>query len=126
MGTVTTSGLRTYRNIIYRFLAHLQLLDEGNSHADPSPPNHKIIGHSDCLSNHAGLFRSQVNVGDVVQEGQLLGTIRDLAGQPVEEVRSPRAGAVGILRTFSSAQPGDRLVQIFWETGQRPSRRRTA
>jgi N-alpha-acetyl-L-2,4-diaminobutyrate deacetylase len=124
MGTVTPSGLKSYRDIIYRFLGHMKLLDLNDTQTDLSPPVHKLVGHSDCLSNHAGLFRSRVNVGDPVKEGELLGTVHNLAGDCVEDVHSPRAGAVAILRTFSSVQPGDRLIQVFWESGRHPSKRR--
>ena len=115
MGTVTTAGLKTYAAVIYRFLAHLKLIDLGHT----PPPAYKIVGHSDCLSNHAGLFRSRVKVGEVVKEGDLLGTTHDLAGECLEEVHSPRAGTVAILRTFASVQPGDRLIQLFSELDQR-------
>jgi uncharacterized protein len=115
MGTVTTAGLKTYGAVIRRFLAHLKLIDLGRT---PSPAC-KIVGHSDCLSNHAGLFRSQVEAGEVVKEGDLLGTVHDLAGECLEEVHSPCAGTIAILRTFASVQPGDKLIQIFSELNQR-------
>jgi len=114
MGIVTTAGLKTYRAVIYRFLAHLKLIDLGRT---PSPAC-RIVGHSDCLSNHAGLFRGRVNAGEVVKEGDLLGTVHDLAGECLEEVHAPRAGTIAILRTFASVQPGDRLIQIFSELDQ--------
>ena len=115
MATVTPTGLETYRSVIHRFLAHMKVLDLSNHDAQTPPPAHKVVDHSDCLSNHAGLFRSQAKVGDVVDQGMLLGTIHDLAGECLEQVRSPRPGTVAILRTSSSVQPGDRLVQIFSE-----------
>jgi predicted deacylase len=119
MGTVTPNGLETYRRVIHRFLAHMKVLDLSNHDAQTPPPAHKVVDHCDCLSNHAGLFRSRVKVGEMVNQGQLLGKIHDLAGECLEEVHSPRAGAVAILRTFSSVQPGDRLIQIFSELDQR-------
>lgn len=113
-GLITPLGQRSYRNIVYRFLHYLNLLDTSAKQTDPPHPNPKTISHSDCRANHAGLFRSRVNPGEAIEEGSLLGTVHDLAGECLEEVRAPRAGAVGILRTFASAQPGDLLVQLFW------------
>ena len=120
MGTVTRRGQRIYRNIIYRFLRHWQLLESSAPGTDPPHPDPQIINHSDCLSNHAGLFRSCVNAGDIVEKGSVLGTVHDLTGNCLEEVRAPRAGTVGILRTFASVQPGDRLVQLFWRIDKHP------
>jgi predicted deacylase len=56
-----------------------------------------------------------VKLKENVTRNQLLGTIHGLGGERLEELRAPRAGFVGILRTFGSVQPGDRLVQLFWE-----------
>ena len=115
MGTVTKSGQRISYSIIHSFLSHLKLVDTCIAPAEPSDANSKIIGHADCLSSHAGLFRSCVNAGDSVERVQLVGTIHDLAGRCLEEVWSPERGKVAILRTFASVQPGDLLIQVFEE-----------
>jgi N-alpha-acetyl-L-2,4-diaminobutyrate deacetylase len=122
MGAITPTGQRAYRNMVYRFLQHWKLLGPNVPRIDPPHPDPKIIDHSDCLAGHAGLFRSRVNAGDAVEKGDLLGTVHDLAGKCLEEVPSPKAGVVGILRTFSSVQPGDRLIQLFWQIDKRPAR----
>jgi predicted deacylase len=124
MGTVTLDGQRIYRNMIYRFLQHWRLLESTIPCTDAPHPVPEIINHSDCLSNHAGLFRSCVNVGDIVEKGSLLGTVHDLTGRCIEQVRASRAGAVGILRTFASVHPGDRLVQLFWPIQRHPLKQR--
>ena len=122
MGTVTPDGQRIYRSIIYRFLQHWKLLEPSAPCTDALHPDPEIIDHSDCLSNHAGLFRSCVNVGDVVKKGSLLGTVHDLTGRCIEQARASRAGTVGILRTFASVQPGDRLAQLFWRIQRHPAK----
>jgi predicted deacylase len=122
MGTVTLDGQRTYRNMIYRFLRHWRLLESSAVCQDAPDPNPEIINHSDCLSNHTGLFRSCVNVGDMVKRGALLGTVHDLTGKCIEQARASRDGVVGILRTLASVQPGDRLVQLFWRVRRRPAK----
>ncbi|MGA2632080.1 MAG: succinylglutamate desuccinylase/aspartoacylase family protein [Terriglobia bacterium] len=115
MGMVTPYGQGSYRNIVYRFLHHMKLLDSHAYQTDPPHPNPKTISHSDCRANHAGLFRSRVSAGTAVEDGSILGTIHGLAGECLEEIRAPRAGVVGNLRTFASVQPGDLLVQLFWQ-----------
>ena len=115
MGTVTPEGQKAYRNIVYRFLQHLDLLSADDYKIDAKSSVAKVIDHSDCIAGHAGFFRSRVAIGQAVHKNDLIGTIHDLAGTCLQEVRAPRPGSVGILRKFCSVQPGDRLAQLFWE-----------
>ncbi len=126
MGTVTPGGQKTYRSIVYRFLVHFNLLAENDYFTDSPSPTAKVIDHTDCIASYAGFFRSRVAPGDVVKKGDALGSVHDLAGLCLEEVLAPRAGVVGILRTFCSTQPGDRLVQLFWQVPSNPSGKRGA
>jgi predicted deacylase len=119
MGMVTPEGQRTYRNMVYRLLVHLGMLDAKDSRADPPGPAPKLIDHGAYLANYAGLFRSYVRVGESVKKGDLLWRILSLAGDCLEEFRAPRPSIVGMLRTFASVQPGDLLSQLFWESRQK-------
>lgn len=123
MGTVTAAGQKAYRNIVYRFLQHFGLLAADEYKIDSPCPNAKVVNHSDCTACHAGFFRSRVAVGEAVNKDDLIGTVHDLAGTCLQEVRASRPGVVGILRTFCSVQPGDRLAQLFWEPSYRKRRR---
>jgi len=114
MGTVTPEGHSVYRQMIYRLLLHLEMVD-ANDVARQVSTEPKLISHTDVLAGHAGLFRALVRLKENVTRNHLLGTIHGLGGERLEELRAPRAGFVGILRTFGSVQPGDRLVQLFWE-----------
>ena len=111
MGTVTPEGQAKYRDVVLRFLAHFGLLEFHG----PAAPVPRIISHTDLPANYAGLFRSRVSIGQAVETQQILGAVHAAGGDSLEEIRAPRAGIVGILRTFASVQPGDRLVQLFWE-----------
>jgi predicted deacylase len=119
MGMVTQEGYRTYRNIVYRLLVHLDMLDSKDSVADPPCLNPKIIDHRAYLANFAGLFRSYVRVGDAIKKGDLLWRVQGLNGESLEEFHAPHGGIVGMLRTFASVQPGDLLSQLFWESGKK-------
>lgn len=118
MGMVTFHGQKAYRNILYRFLHHMKVLDPPAYPPGRPRPNPKTISHSDCRANHAGLFRSRISAGATVEQRSILGVIHGLAGECIEEVRAPRAGVVGILRRFASVQPGDLLVQLFWQISE--------
>jgi predicted deacylase len=111
---VTQEGCRTYRNIVYRLLVHLDMIDSKDSVADPPCLNPKIIDHRACLANFAGLFRSYVRVGDAVKKGDLLWRVQGLNGESLEEFHAPHGGIVGMLRTLASVQPGDLLSRLFW------------
>ena len=115
LGTVTAAGHRAYRAIAYRFLAHIKMVVPPQVGLDPPRQVSKIVDHTDFLASHAGLLRRYVDAGDRVSQSQLIGTISDLAGEILEEIRAPRAGTVAIARVFSSVHPGDRVAQLFWE-----------
>ncbi len=115
LGTLTEAGHRAYRTMTYRFLAHLQMVAPPETGLDAPYQKTKIVEHTDCLASHAGLLRRYVSAGDPVSQGQLIGTICDLAGENLEEIRAPRVGTVAIARVFSSIQPGERIAQLFWE-----------
>lgn len=113
MGTITKEGQVVTQSIILRFLEFWGVIRPGTA-----PPKHatlrqKIVDHDDIFAAHAGLFRSNVEIGRQVNEGELLGRTFGLDGACIEELRAPRDGMVAILRTHNSVQPGDRLIQIF-------------
>jgi predicted deacylase len=112
-GMLTPGGNRVYKSIVYRLLLHLQMYKPADTCMEPAYPRPKVVSHADVFANYAGLFRSQVKVGDTVLAGQVLGITSDLSGERLEEIRAPEAGTVAILRTFASVQPGNRLIQIF-------------
>ncbi len=59
-----------------------------------------------------GLFIRAVGCGDKVAKGQVLGTVVDLAGKVLEEVRAEADGWVVILKRRPHVTPGDRVVAV--------------
>ncbi len=59
----------------------------------------------------------EVALGDVVQEGQLVGTILDPLGENPSPIQAYRTGTVLLLRTFPSVKVGDPLIVILPVTG---------
>jgi predicted deacylase len=110
-GTITSEGQALYREVILRFLAHFKIVDFP-ALLDPKPV---IVDHSDLFASQAGLFRSCVEPGDSLLADQEIGTVYAVDGSVLEILRSPRSGTVAILRRLASVQPGDRLLQLFWE-----------
>jgi predicted deacylase len=122
IGTITSGGQQAYRQIVYALLTHLKMLPADPAHQAESEHTSMIVDHTDVLANFAGLFRTDIRLGQRVEKNELLGFVHDLAGAPLQELRAPKAGIVAIQRTFASVQPGDRLFQLFWEkpSGRKP------
>jgi predicted deacylase len=114
MGTVTGAGQATTRNLIFGFLRYWGVFPQRLAPM-PAPQAPRIVDHIDVFADHAGLFRAAVQAGQAVEQGTLLGTIHAVDGHLMAELRAPRSSVIAILRTFASVQPGDRLVQVFFE-----------
>ena len=69
---------------------------------DPLPGFRKYL-------EHAGWWDAAVGSGDEVREGQLLGRVRNLWGDSLEEIRAPREGVV-LFITTSPAVGDDGLL----------------
>lgn len=59
-----------------------------------------------------GLFVPRVRCGAPVARGQVLGTVHDIAGTVIEEVRAASDGWVIVLRRRPHVVPGDRVVAV--------------
>lgn len=62
---------------------------------------------------HAGFYQPAQALGQVVQPGDLLGTIWTDWDQPVTEVRATAAGLLILNRTLPAVRPGDALATIL-------------
>ena len=76
----------------------------------PPSPGMREVGAFDWLRcRDAGWWEAAVGVGAEVGEGDLLGTVKNLWGDVLEEIRAPRAGVVLFLTT-SAAVADDGLL----------------
>jgi predicted deacylase len=77
---------------------------------EPDPPRSREVGDFVWLRcRQAGFWVSAVRTGDEVAEGALLGEVRDLYGDVLEEVRAPAPGVLLFLTT-SAAVADDGLL----------------
>jgi predicted deacylase len=60
----------------------------------------------------AGFLSNRVEPLDEVAAGDLLGIIRDLAGDPIAEIRAPEAGTLVVRRESASVEVGDLLYLL--------------
>ncbi|MFO0998580.1 MAG: succinylglutamate desuccinylase/aspartoacylase family protein [Alphaproteobacteria bacterium] len=63
-------------------------------------------------ASRAGLLERHCQLNETVRKGQVLATVRNMFGEVVEEVRSPRAGRVVRVATFPIVSAGERVAQL--------------
>jgi hypothetical protein len=82
---------------------------------EPEPPTHatRTVGSFVWLrSEHEGWWDAAVGAGDEVAQGGLLGHIRNLWGDELEEIRAPRAGVVLFSTTSPAVAAGGLLLGL--------------
>ncbi|MGB9594599.1 MAG: succinylglutamate desuccinylase, partial [Anaerolineae bacterium] len=63
-------------------------------------------------SEHDGYYYLDVNVGDMVRQGQLLGKITDFQGNTLQTVESPADGRILFLVSSLAINKGDPLLAV--------------
>ena len=92
-----------------RVLRHLGMLPGG----PPSPQDVTEVTAFTWLRSPAeGLWYPAVAAGDEVREGQTIGSIHDLFGEPLADIPAPHGGVV-LFVTSSPAMPNDGLVMAI-------------
>ena len=61
----------------------------------------------------AGYFQSDVQLGQIVQKGERLGTVVDVLGEQRQTVEAAEDGLVIVLRTFPAVAQGDSLAVLM-------------
>lgn len=78
---------------------------------DPRPESgHLQINHAAPFS---GFFEPNVEIGQKVARGELLGTVTDSLGEHISEIRSDKSGIVLCLTTFSRVTKGAGLAVVL-------------
>ena len=117
-GGLHPHDIKLYADGVRNLLAHLGLRPGGSS---PPPDDQVLIEDTEQGSSNiqhqgvtpvGGLFHASVDLYDAVSKGQLLGTIVDLFGNVLHELRSTKDGVVITIRHVPRVQAGDALVNI--------------
>jgi len=88
-------------------MKHLKMLD-----GKPEiPTKAKVLNPYHIYSKRGGFFISNVKAGDLVQQGQVLGAIKNLYGEILEEVVVPTDGIVHMV-TSPAIYEGDVVYEI--------------
>jgi predicted deacylase len=105
--------LRYYTNGLMNLLRFLKIVP---GEVDSSNPRYYLVGKGDIddaiSCNSSGFFVPAVNVLDQVSPQQAIGTVKDVFGDNLEEIRSDRGGYVILLRALPVVNPGDTVCVI--------------
>ena len=92
---------------IYNVMRHLGMLE-----GEPEiPPNAKVFNPYHLYAERGGFFISDVRAGDMVEQGQVLGVIKGLFGETLEEIVVPTDGVVHMV-TSPAIWEGDVVYEI--------------
>ncbi len=106
-GRVSPVELPYYVNGLLNLLGHLKIIPRVN---EPRSPSLHLIGSGDVdrtqAVNTAGFFVPMVTLLDRIERGQVIGVVRDLFGETIEELRSEQTGYVAMIRSMPLVHPG--------------------
>ena len=102
-------GIKQGINGTLRVLQHLDM--QKNATEPAKPP--VVCQHTSWIrAKVAGLFRSQISLGEYIQKSQIIGTIADPYGKMSVRIRASRAGYVIGLNRMPVVNQGDALLHI--------------
>jgi predicted deacylase len=108
-GKLEEDRVRQHTDGIPNILRHLGILTD----AHPAPSQSKFLSQWLWMySDYDGIFYSQVQVGDWIEEGQPLGKVTDILGNLLAEVKSPHQGYIMFLVTSPATYKGSPLLSF--------------
>lgn len=112
-GRVSPIDLPFYVNGVLNLLKHLEII---LGEITGSTPNYRLFGSGDVdrtqAVNTSGFFVQKVQLLDFVEKGHLIGIVRNLFGETIEEIRTQQSGFVAMLRATSLVNPGDSVCLV--------------
>lgn len=75
------------------------------------PPTAKVFNPYHMYAKHGGFFISNVRGGDMVSKGDMLGVVKNLFGEVVEEIQAPTDGVIHMVTT-PAIYEGDALFEV--------------
>lgn len=97
---------------VHRVMHHLGMIERAVAGGTPATPPAVLTSFEWLYSKHAGMFYPRVAAGDLVQAGQVVGTIGDLFGDELESVVAPATGRILFLTINPSVLENGVLMGI--------------
>ncbi|HEX21514.1 MAG TPA: hypothetical protein ENH19_02535, partial [Actinobacteria bacterium] len=82
---------------------------------DTNPEQKLFTTKTLVTSPGSGFFHSQVDLGQVVNEGELLGTVEPIFTSKLEKIIAPAQGSVLYLRREEKVSVSDTLMHIAYQ-----------
>jgi len=108
LGTCREEDVRLHLRSIANILKYLGSIEGTPEQTLPSRPD---VFRNDfrVVAHRGGVFDALVPIGVRVRAGDLLGVVKNIAGDAVEEVKSPHAGVITSCQSARVVHPGSRL-----------------
>jgi predicted deacylase len=112
-------GTLAYFEGCLRVLSDLEMLSEPRPRIQMTPlwveDDRPGAGHLQVQypAPQEGFFEPNVELGERVEDGELIGKVVDLFGEDPIEVFAEKSGIILVLRTFSRVDAGDSLVVVL-------------
>jgi len=112
MGRLDEEDVAAHMTGIENVMKHIGMLE-----GTPIPPKDKLKVEIppvyELHAKHGGLFYPEIDkLGTLVAKDELLGTIKDLQGNVVQELRSPVDGNYHVIFTYRAVRVGDLLITV--------------
>jgi uncharacterized protein len=106
-GTLHEHFVRTGVTGAMNILRGLGMLPGGPPNVESEPPQYVSYETIWPRPAHGGFWEQDVELGDVVEEGQVIGRVRNLFGETVEELRAPFRSVITDVRHTATIQTGE-------------------
>ena len=117
-GLLEEDAVRLHVDGLHRALVHLGML---SSEPPPLPREQQLVDRFLWLrSTNAGWWEPVVRAGEVVAEGTTLGTVKDLYGDPLEDVVAPEDGVVLFVTSSPAVDTEGLLLGLGAPSGADP------
>jgi predicted deacylase len=112
-GRIRPAELPYYKNGLLNLLKYLKIIP---GQLEAGQVKYQLVGKGDLdeaiSSNTAGFFVPMVQILERVARKQVVGFVRDLFGETIEEIRSQQEGFVIVLRALPIVYPGETVCVI--------------
>ncbi len=93
LGTSNHNDVQLIKMGVYNMLSKLSMyqVEQSEQHSDPP----QILNNQSYIrSDYRGLFKSDLNAGDLVNQGDIVGYIHDSFGETIKVLRAPSTGII--------------------------------
>jgi len=100
-------------------MRHLKMLDgypkpiKGQPYTTDGQKQEIWTSSASIYFTKGGLYHTTVKPGDILTEGQVVGTVTDFWGEVVETVHAPATGRVMLMKHNPAVNPGEEAITVY-------------